>query len=58
MDEIGVNNTVLYQLVNEHQNCEVLVVEYDNNGEISGVDENKAALAVDIPLDKIPGVYP
>ena len=31
-------------------------VEYDNNGEILVVNENTAALAIYIPLDKIPGV--
>ena len=46
------------QLVNEYQKYEITGVEYDNKGEIVVVDENTPEVAVDIPLDKIPGVYP
>ena len=46
------------QLVNEYQKYEITGVEYDNKGEIVVVDENTPEVAVDIPLDEIPGVYP
>ena len=58
VDGIGVNNSGVDQLGNEHQNYEISGVEYDDNGEISSVDENTAVLAVDMPLNKIPGVDP
>ena len=46
------------QLGNEYQNYEISGVEYDNIGETAGVDENTPAVAVEIPLNDIPGVYP
>ena len=57
VDEIGTKNAGVDQLGNEHQNYEISGVEYYDNREISRVDENTAALAVDIPLNEIPGVY-
>ena len=58
MDEIGINNALVGQLVNEHQNYEIAGVEYEDNGKIAEVDENMPEAAVDINLDKIPGLDP
>ena len=58
VNETGIKNAGVDQLVNENQNYEIAGVEYVRNGEISVVDENTPEVGVDIPLKEIPGVDP
>ena len=48
MDEIGIQNEGVDQLGDEHQNYEIVVVEYDNTYEISVVDENENKPVVEV----------
>ena len=54
VDKIGIKNAGVDQLGDEHQNYEIAGLEYEKNGEISGVNlKNTTVVVVDMPLNEI-----